>query len=222
MLGLRGRPRPNPRFAHRLAAGAAAAVLLAAVTAGCGTSGRSMSPPAPGVTAPPRKPDVTTTTIAGANTSVVSSLLSLTSAAFAPGTTIPATYTCDGAGTPPPLNWANLPEGTVELALVVIDPDAGEYRHWLVAGIPATATSLDPATMTPGEVVLTNSAGTRDYAPICPPAGETHTYDFTLYALTSPSGLAAASDPTQALTTLATTATATAVLTGAYTRSTAN
>jgi Raf kinase inhibitor-like YbhB/YbcL family protein len=197
-------------------------VLLVGLTAACGTSGRGMQAPAPGATAPPRKPDVTTTTVAGANTSVIGPLLALTSAAFPPGGDVPGTYTCDGAGGPPPLNWANIPDGTVELAVVVIDPDAGEYLHWLVAGIPVAPTSLDLASMTPAEVVLANSAGTKGYAPLCPPAGETHTYDFTLYALSAPSGLTAASDPTQALTKLATTATATAVLTGSYARSTAN
>ena len=201
---------------------AALAIGLILVAGACGTSGRNMASPAPGATAPPRRADPTTTTVVGQNTQVTSQLFTLTSAGFPPGGEVPALYTCDDVGDAPPFSWANLPPGTVELALVITDPDAGSYIHWVVAHIDPATTGLGPRLAPEGAVELKNSGGTAAYAPICPPAGETHMYEFTLYALDKPSGLTAQSDATEALTTLAVNATGTAVLTGDYTRNTAN
>jgi Raf kinase inhibitor-like YbhB/YbcL family protein len=183
-----------------------------------------MQTPAPGVTGPPRRSDVTTTTVAGMNTLVTSNLFTLTSSAFAPGDEIATLYTCDGEGAAPPLSWANVPPGTVELALTITDPDAGGYVHWVVAGIPATSKGIGPAALPAGTVELASSAGTNAYTPPCPPAGKSHSYDFTLYALSAPSGLTASSPTSDALIKLASEATAggTTVLTGSYTRPNAN
>src|SRR5947209_2328748 len=144
MIELRGGSRPAP--AHRLrpagrtrrpATIVVVALALAVVTAACGTSGRTMQEPASGATAPPRHPDSTTTSApASANTKVIGDLFTLTSADFPPGGKIPASASCDGAGTPPAFSWANVPAGTVELALTMTDPDADNFVHWVVAGIP--------------------------------------------------------------------------------------
>ena len=214
MIALRGDSRTR-----RLAV---LVVTLMALTAACGTSGRAMRAPVPGATAPPRRADVTTTTVAGQNTEVTSALFTLTSAAFAPGGDIPAEYTCDDVGNAPPFTWANVPAGTVELALVISDPDAGGFVHWIVTKIDPTTTGLGPRFAPAGAVELHNGAGGPSYAAVCPPAGETHVYEFALYALDKPSGLTPASNTNEALTALATKATGTAVLTGAYTRKTAN
>lgn len=194
---------------------------VVAVAVGCGTSGRSMQAPEPGATAPPRRPDPTTSTT-GPPFNVADTLFSVTSTAFDPGGEIPSEYTCDDVGNAPPFTWTNVPPGTVELALVVTDPDAGGFVHWMIAGIDPATTSLGPRFAPAGSVELANSNGTPTYAPLCPPVGELHTYDVTLYALDKPSGLTAQSDTTDALTSLATTAIGTAVLTGSYTRNTAN
>jgi len=192
------------------------AILLLA--AACGTSGRAMKSPAPGATGPPRRPDATTTSApASANTVTLTTLFTVTSADFPPGGLIPKTATCDGEGVAPAFNWVNVPPGTVELALTVTDPDADNFVHWVVAGIPVAATAIVPGGLPDGTVQLASGAGTNTYAPLCPPAGETHTYDFTLYALTAPSGLTAASPTKDALISLASTAAGTAVLTGDYT-----
>ncbi|MGE5247805.1 MAG: YbhB/YbcL family Raf kinase inhibitor-like protein, partial [Verrucomicrobiota bacterium] len=63
----------------------------------------------------------------------------VTSAAFSHNGTIPAKFTCDGANVSPPLTIANVPEGTVSLALIVDDPDApvGTWVHWVMWGIGA-------------------------------------------------------------------------------------
>ena len=196
---------------------------FAVLAAACGTSGRAMQTPAPGATAPPRRPDSTTTSApASANTKVIGDLFTLTSADFPPGGKIPASVSCNGAGTPPAFSWANVPAGTVELALVMTDPDANNFVHWVVAGIPTTATQMVPPGLPVGTVQLLASDGKAAYAPICPPAGETHSYDMTLYALSAPSGLTSASPTQAAMVTLAQAATHTAVLTGDYTSAKAN
>ena len=211
MIELRGDPRTRRRTL--LAIG----VVLALASA-CGTSGRNMTAPAPGATAPPRRPDPTTSTVVGQNTVITSDLFTLTSAAFEPGGQIPAEYTCENVGNAPPFSWAHVPPGTAELALVITDPDAGGYVHWFITKIDPTTAGLGPRFAPQGSVEVTNSAGTTAYAPICPPKGELHQYEFTLYALDKPSGLTADADPTAAITMLATSAIGTAVLTGDYTR----
>jgi Raf kinase inhibitor-like YbhB/YbcL family protein len=111
------------------------------------------------------------------------------SPAFGMGGPIPAKYTCDGEGKSPPLAWANLPQGTQSVALLVDDPDAphGTFTHWVYFNIP-TATSVlaeDAATNIPVLGVQgKNSKGEKGWAPPCPPSG-THHYHFKVYALRS-------------------------------------
>ena len=92
----------------------------------------------------------------------------------------------------------------------------------LAIGIDPTTTGLGPRVAPTGSVELKNSAGTNGYAPLCPPPGQSHTYEFTLYALTAPSGLTATSDTKTAAAQVASTAAGIAVLTGSYARTTAN
>src|SRR5918995_277802 len=66
----------------------------------------------------------------------------LTSPAFTEGGTIPDEFTCVGDDVSPPLAWSGVPVGTVELALVVRDPDADGFVHWVVAGLPAATGGL--------------------------------------------------------------------------------
>jgi hypothetical protein len=200
-----------------------AVTALAVVVAACGTSGRSMQEPEPGATAPPRRPDITTTTAgAGVNTLVPSDLFTLASPAFVPSGLIPAEYSCDTVGNAPALTWANVPSATAELVLLVTDPEADGFIHWMVAGIDPATSGLGPRVAPPGVVELKNSAGTTGYSPLCPPQGEAHTYEFTLYALDAPSGLTPASDTKTAAAQVASTAKGIAVLTGTYARTTAN
>ena len=142
----------------------------------------------------------------------------LSSPAFSPGATLPTPYTCDGAGTPPPLIWSDVPKGTAELVLALTDPDAGGYVHWMVAGLPPTSVGLTPEKLPPGAVVLANSKGTHAYDPPCPPKGASHSYEFTLYALTKPSGLTASSDAKVAIARYDNLTPGPAVLTADYAR----
>lgn len=179
-----------------------------------------MEEPAPGATAPPRRADVTSTV--ADNTFIPAGLFSLASPAFAPNSEIPAEHSCDGTGTSPPFTWGNVPDGTVELVLLITDPDASGFIHWMVTGIDPSTTELLGSAVPPGAIVLSSSDGQPAYVPLCPPPGPAHTYEFTLYALTSPSGLTPAADTRAASAQVATSAAQTAVLTGTYARTTAN
>ncbi len=108
--------------------------------------------------------------------------MTLTSSAFDANATIPALYTCDGAGVSPPLTITNLPQGTITLALIVDDPDApgGTWVHWVEYNIPAT-TAFDEGATAIG-IQGRNSFGTLGYGGPCPPSG-THRYVFKLFAL---------------------------------------
>ena len=109
--------------------------------------------------------------------------MTLTSPAFEPNGSIPRKNTCDGADTSPPLAWANLPAGTVSLALIVTDPDAGGFTHWVAFAIDPAAGGLpEGASGTSGLHEGRNSFGRNGWNGPCPPSG-THHYVFELLAL---------------------------------------
>jgi Raf kinase inhibitor-like YbhB/YbcL family protein len=102
----------------------------------------------------------------------------------AEGAVVDRRYTCDGEDVSPALVWEGVPEGTVELALVVEDPDApgGTFTHWLVYGLDPGETALPEGAEPPG-LRGTNDFGAVGYGGPCPPGGETHRYVFRLLAL---------------------------------------
>jgi Raf kinase inhibitor-like YbhB/YbcL family protein len=189
-------------------------VVVVVALSSCGTSGRTLRDPAPGATAPPRKgASSSTTAVLG---TVAPAGLSITTTAWAPGDPIPAAYTCDGSDVSPPLRLSGAPAGTVELLLVVSDPDAAGFLHWAVAGISPTDAELPEGGVPPGAVQLPNDAGSTGWSGPCPPSG-THTYDFTVYALSAPSGLTEASSAAE-LTAATEQAVSVAAMTGTYGR----
>src|SRR5919205_928402 len=108
-----------------------AAVLVAAMAAaGCG-SGSSKTG---------RKSSTTTHA-----TTEPTMPLTLTSALFMDGETIPTRSTCDGQNLSPPLAWTGEPAGAAEFALTMEDPDApsGTFVHWVLWGLPAAVHELD-------------------------------------------------------------------------------
>jgi len=120
-----------------------------------------------------------------------SSPFTLSSTAFAAGAPIPREYTCDGANISPALSWTGAPAGTAALVLVVDDPDARGFVHWLVLDLPAADGGL-PRGVAPG--ADPPQQGRNDFGHVgwggpCPPSG-THHYRFTLTALAAPLGLA--------------------------------
>lgn len=124
--------------------------------------------------------------------------LTLTSSAFNQGGSIPAVFTCEGAGQIPDLQWADIPSGVKTYALIMQDPDApaGIWTHWVVFNIPAATTRWDTNKAAPAGVLQgRNSWGQLGYRGPCPPTGK-HRYIFTLYALDTvlslPAGASAA------------------------------
>jgi Raf kinase inhibitor-like YbhB/YbcL family protein len=113
------------------------------------------------------------------------------SSAFDDGAAIPRAHTCDGADRSPELSWTGVPDGTAALVLVVDDPDAGGFVHWLVLDLPARAAGSLPADVPAGASSPQqgrNGFGRVGWGGPCPPSG-THHYRFTLSALAAPLGL---------------------------------
>ncbi len=107
----------------------------------------------------------------------------LTSPSFADGGAIPVKHSCDGRDVSPALSWQGAPAGTAAFALIVDDPDARGFIHWVVYNIPGSETGLPEgvsATAQPPQG--RNDFGRTGWGGPCPPGG-THHYQFTLYAL---------------------------------------
>jgi Raf kinase inhibitor-like YbhB/YbcL family protein len=122
--------------------------------------------------------------------------IQLSSTAFKEGGTIPGAYTCDGENISPPLSWANVPQATKSLALIVDDPDApaGTWVHWVVFNLAPTMSSLSEGASSSGSQDTFGTAGMSSfrkngYGGPCPPKGKPHRYFFKLYALDTRLGL---------------------------------
>lgn len=123
---------------------------------------------------------------------------------------IPKQHTCDGGDSSPKFEISDISPETESFALVMVDHDAPgpePYAHWLIWNIPPDTATLPegvpqrptvslsergtdpgfPDSDTNGPVVQgTNSANEIGYTGPCPPSEDgPHTYEFTLYALTS-------------------------------------
>lgn len=191
--------------------------VLALAAGACSTQdGRSLPPP---------RPDQTTTTstepptLDGDSTGQGAvEVFSLLSEAIPGGGEIPAEHTCDGADTSPPLAWASTPPAA-ELALIVRDPDADGFVHWLVTGIDPLVQGVAAGGVPEGATEHDNDFDVAGWRGPCPPEGEAHTYELALYALPEP---LPASDPTLTSDALVAqiegSASAVAVLTGTYER----
>jgi Raf kinase inhibitor-like YbhB/YbcL family protein len=191
------------RFAFGAAAALAITVGLAACTTsgqpGAGSSGGSLPATATATASAPPLPtmEVSPMTATPSNTGSTASAsaatggpFQLTSSAFADGDAIPREFSCDAANVSPPLGWTGAPAGTAALVLVVDDPDARGFVHWIVLDLAGHDGDL------PKGVAPTASSpqqGRNDFGKVgwggpCPPSG-THHYRFTLTALGAPLGL---------------------------------
>lgn len=109
-------------------------------------------------------------------------------------------HTCEANGfdndESPPLVWTNPPEGTMSFAITFIDvtlaPTSMNGYHYAIWDIPADVTEL-PGNL-PSGATLTTPVMAKQYNPLSPSylgpcpnfgggGGETHTYEFTIYAL---------------------------------------
>ena len=123
--------------------------------------------------------------------------VTVTSSSFTAGGAIATRFyydqdACPGANDSPQLAWdvTNLPAGATitSFALIVTDPDGGDWIHWLVEDIVAGQTSIEENNQWQLGAVVRDTS----YAPglvrvngwggPCPPPGETHTYNIVVTA----------------------------------------
>jgi Raf kinase inhibitor-like YbhB/YbcL family protein len=139
-------------------------------------------------------------------------------AAWRDGAAIDARHTCDGDDISPALTWAGVPDGTVELAVLATDDDAGGFVHWLVTRIDTSIVSTFEGSAPAGGVELPNSYGDVGWTGPCPPEGSTHTYRFTVYALNQQLEVADEFSADEVIEFLDVTTIDSATITGTYTR----
>jgi len=127
--------------------------------------------------------------------------ITVRSAAFSSGGTIPARFSDYGEGVSPPLRWSGIPAGTRSIVLMMEDAQATSplpFVHWITV-LPATASTL-PEGIRPVEQPRaipnarqgSNSRSEFGYFGPRPPPGPPHAYRFQVFAvdreLTLPSG----------------------------------
>jgi Raf kinase inhibitor-like YbhB/YbcL family protein len=119
--------------------------------------------------------------------------MTLSTTAFADGAPIPAKYTQAGAQVSPVLTWTNAPAATQSFVLHMHDLEVARNRttddqvHWLVWGIPGTATGLPEgvpqgATLADGSRQI-SASGPVYRGPGAPANGPMHHYTFEIFAL---------------------------------------
>ena len=119
--------------------------------------------------------------------------LTLTTTAFPDGGVIPVKYTQAGEQVSPALAWTNVPAGTQSFVLHMRDPDVARNKttedqvHWLVWGIPGTATGLaegqPKGPVLPDGSRQISASGEVYRGPGAPATGPLHHYTFELFAL---------------------------------------
>ena len=171
--------------ASRRRLGRGALVLVTLALAACQAGGRSSQPAA----------------TEGAVQSAANGEFTLSSPDFGEGQPIPRRYACDGDDASPPLAWSGAPGEAEALALVMDDPDAGGFVHWVVFDMTASASGSLPTGWSRSPDASpqgTNAFGRVGYGGPCPPSG-THRYDFRLLALGQELALAGAPTAQQVL-----------------------
>lgn len=144
-------------------------------------------------------------------------------APWLPGTAIDPRYTCDGDDVAPPLSWGGVPEGTVEVAIVMVDDSAvsnGQpFVHWVIAGLDPAEIALAEGDVPPGAVQALNFFGDVGYGGPCPPPGDAaHLYRLTAYALNTSLQRADGTLATEFLEAIATATIGSVDLNGTYQR----
>ncbi len=144
----------------------------------------------------------------------------LSSSAFDVGGAIPRRYSCDGPDVSPPLSWSGSPEGTAAFLLIVDDPDANGFVHWVAINLTGSASGALPEAVSASPDAPPqgrNGFGRIGYGGPCPPSG-THHYRFTLYALSAPLQIAGQPSADEVRRAIGPVLLGQAVLTGTYTR----
>ena len=120
-------------------------------------------------------------------------IMKITSDAFAANQSIPSVYTCDGSNISPVLEFTDVPSEAKSLVMLMDDPDVpkhlkpdGVFDHWVMYDIDP-GTTVVPEDKFAG-ILGNNGAGKLGYTGPCPPDRE-HRYFFKLYALDVKLGL---------------------------------
>ena len=209
----------------------AAAVACALLIAGCDTGdGRQLRPYDP---ADYPEPTPTTDVAAssfpaefedlGEGSSLATAESFTITAPWSSGGAIDARYTCDGLDVAPPLSWGGVPEGTVEIAIAMVDDSAvseGQpFVHWVIAGLDPNEIALVEGDVPDGATQALNFFGDVAYGGPCPPPGDdAHVYRFTAYALNTALGLADGTLATEFLQAIAQSTIRSTDLNGTYQR----
>lgn len=220
----RSRPAAAPSVGAVLRRLAPAVPLAALLLAGCSDDGRELRPPSPDqtlsiiTTSTSTAPDVVDT--AASTTGSVIAGLSL-GTPFGEGGRIAPRYTCKGDDVAPALTWENVPAGTAELAVTVIDLDSNPsgFVHWVIAGLDPAEIALAEGDVPPGAVQALNFFGDVGYGGPCPPPGDAaHLYRLTAYALNTSLQRADGTLATEFLEAIATATIGSVDLNGTYQR----
>ncbi len=183
-----------------------AASALAVIPAACKSDGRTLREPGPDQTQSVYTPSTTSTVVDQLlpGNAVIDTNPPLTFALNLPwanGGTIDPRYSCHGLDAQPSFSWLGAPAEAVEMALVVSDVDAGNFVHWIIAGLDPKDPLVNENSVPISAIEGLNGFSTASDPVVgwrgpCPPAGAAHTYRFTLYALDQqielPTGSAAA------------------------------
>lgn len=126
-------------------------------------------------------------------------VFTVTSEDFTDGGELPQSSTanalggqCVGENISPQLEWSAVPDNTVRLAITMLDTDAQDFVHWMIANVPGSITSIDSGGADSlngigGKSSLSSEYDGKYFGP-CPPSPNHH-YVFTVYALDTTLGL---------------------------------
>ncbi len=188
---------------------------LVVVLASCSRDGRTLRPAGPDQTLTIK---TVATTVASADTTVGTAIGRadlIFTAPWEDGGTIPRIYTCEGLDQSPDLQWSGIGTETVEIVVSVIDLDADDAVHWLIAGLDPATTGITKGKVPRGATQAINSFGIAAWKGPCPKDRE-HRYLTTLYALAAPSGVTSSMTAVEARAKLETIVANRTALTGGY------
>lgn len=111
--------------------------------------------------------------------------MSMGSPAFQRNSVLPERFACEGDNVSPPLAWTGAPGHAGSMAIVLTDLDSpnAPFFHWVLLNLGVAGESIEAGEVPTGAVPAEASSGSVGYVGPCPPEGETHRYEFTVYAL---------------------------------------
>jgi hypothetical protein len=111
--------------------------------------------------------------------------INISSQEFSDGGPIPSRFTCDGADLSPALFVSNIPIGAKSLVLIMEDATLfpEPFAHWLSFNLSPDISIIESAKVLGNANSGINDFGNATYNGPCSPAGETHKYNFRVYAL---------------------------------------